>query len=197
MLRIHRHQLLDAASDDAFAGIDLQSAESWRKWGLSRWQLALAGAMAGGAAGAAVDLSVGGVSHGAVAVIGGVGGGALALWKGGSLPELVFKCGMPALAQGAGRSLIVGPPNSANFPWMLLDSVLVRYRRILARAHGRRDREELSAGDEEGVSRKLPGERRKLLQKWFESCLKGRPSRGLEPEVYQALVETLGEVEEG
>jgi len=196
LLRIHRHQLLEASSDETFSGIDLRSAESWRKWGLSRWQLALAGALAGGAAGAAVDLSIGAATLGAGTVIGGVGGGAIALWKGGSLPELVLKRGVPALAQGGGRTLMVGPPNSANFPWMLLDSVLVRYRRILARAHGRRDREELGGGEEEGVSRKLPAERRSLLQKWFESCMKGRPSRGMEPEVYQALVETLGELEE-
>lgn len=195
LLRIHRHSLLEAGSDGSFSGIDLQSGESWKKWGLSRWQLTLAGALAGGAAGAAVDLSVGGASHGAGTVIGGVGGGALALWKGGSLPELVMKRGVPALSQGEGRTLVVGPPNSANFPWMLLDSVLVRYRRILARAHGRRDREKLAAGEEKGVSRGLPAERRALLRKWFDSCLKGKPSRGLEPDVYQVLVETLAELE--
>lgn len=198
LLRIHRHRLLELApGEGAYSGIDLRSAESWRKWGLSRWQLALAGALAGGAAGLAVDVSMGGVTHGVGTAIGGVGGGIAAFFKGGSLPELRLGQGLPGLATGGGRSLAVGPPDSPNFPWMLLDSVLVRYRRILARSHGRRDRERLvaeAAGDE-GLSRHFPTERRTLLQKWFNSCLKGKPARGLEPEVYQALVETLGEVE--
>jgi hypothetical protein len=200
LLRIHRHHLLEpAAGDDAYTGLDLRGAESWRKFGLNRWQLALAGALAGGAAGLAVDVSLGGATHGAGTVLGGLGAGVAAFFKGDRLPELAVRRGVPTIAAGGARKLVVGPPDSPNFPWVLLDSVLVGYRRILARAHGRRDREPLAAGPAErgGITGRLPGERRALLQKWFNSCLKGKPARGLEPDVYQSLVATLGELEDG
>ena len=88
----------------------------------------------------------------------------------------------------------MGPPKNPNFPWILLDGVLVRYRKMLARAHGRRD-EELLAGGERSFTRDFPSERRALLQKWFGSCLRGAPNRALEPEVFAALLESLVDAE--
>ena len=55
--------------------------------------------------------------------------------------------------------------------------------------------ETLEGGDEESLVRQFPSERRNLLQKWFNSCLKDKPDRGKETEVYAALLEALEEVE--
>ena len=93
---------------------------------------------------------------------------------------------------GESKSLTVGPPGNPNFPWILLDSILVRYQAILERSHGRRDSQRLQGGGS-GFTRDFPSERRVLLAKWFGSCLKGAPNRALEPEVFEALVETLEE----
>ncbi len=119
----------------------------------------------------------------------------MAWFKGGSLPDLRidFRGGVK-LGTGEGRSLAMGPPKSPNFPWVLLDGILIRYRKMLARAHGRRD-EELLAGGDEGFTRNFPSERRVLLQKWFASCLKGSANRSLEPEVFTALLESLEDAE--
>jgi len=77
-----------------------------------------------------------------------------------------------------------------------LDGVLVRYGRILERAHGRRDVEVLRIGEEEGFSKHFPAERRKLLGKWFAACAKGnRPiGKDLDQEVLWALEESMSEV---
>jgi hypothetical protein len=172
-------------------GIDLESAETWTKWGLGRTQLAIAATLAGGAAGLAVDAATGGLTHGAGTVFGAITGGAAAWFKGGSLPDLrVDLRGGLKLGSGESRSLVIGPPRNPNFPWILLDGVLVRYQNILRRAHGRRDVERLGGGGS-GFTRDFPSERRALLAKWFGSCLKGSPNRALEPEVFTALVETL------
>jgi hypothetical protein len=197
MLKVYRHRLLKPDVDpDRHHGLDLATAETWRKWGLSRWQLATAGALAGGAAGAAFDLGVGVHSLGAGTVVGAVGGGAAAFFKGGSLPELRVKIGGGFnLGTGDGTAMSVGPPASPNFPWVLLDSMLVRFDGILARAHGRRDEEILRQDSDDGFTRRFPSDRRALLQKWFTSCLKGSPDRGKEPEVFSALVDALDEVE--
>ncbi|BCU75669.1 GTPase/DUF3482 domain-containing protein [Luteolibacter sp. LG18] len=192
LLKLYRHHLLRIDADPArHTGLDLATEETWRKWGLGRAQLAAAGAIAGGAAGAAFDLGVGIHSLGAGTVIGALGGGLAAFFKGGSLPELKVKFGGIKLAGGDGRNLVVGPPASPNFPWVLLDSMLLRYHGIVGRAHGRRDVEMVEAGAGESRVRAMASEKRAVLQKWFTSCLKGAPDRGLEPEVYGVVVNLL------
>ncbi len=197
LLKIHRHHLLQADHNpEAFQGIDLESAETWTKWGLGRGQLAVISAVVGGSAGLAVDVATGGLSHGAGTIFGALGGGIAAWFKGGSLPDLRLSLtGGVKLGTGEGKSLVVGPPGNPNFPWVLLDGALTRYRRMLSRAHGRRDVELLDGG-ETGFTRAFPPERRAVLSKWFTSCLKAAPNRALEPEVFDALLESLEEAAE-
>lgn len=195
LLKIYRHHLLKADTNvEAFKGIDLESGETWTKWGLNRGQLAVISALTGGAAGFTVDVATGGLTHGAGTVIGGLVGGAAAWFKGGSLPDLrINLTGGIKLGTGEGKALSMGPPKNPNFPWVLLDGILTRYQQMLARAHGRRD-VELLEGSDEGFTKSFPRERREVLGKWFSSCLKGSPNRALEPEVFDALMETLDEI---
>jgi hypothetical protein len=80
-----------------------------------------------------------------------------------------------------------------NFAWLLLDSMLIRHAGILARSHGRRDRQVLEVSEQESRVRVFPAERRSLFQKWFTSCIKGSPDRAKEPRVFAELVKALGE----
>ncbi len=195
LLKIYRHHLLKADTrPEAFHGIDLESRETWTKFGLSRSQLIAVSSALGASAGLAFDVGTLFFSHGAGTAIGALLGGGAAFFKGGSLPDLrISLTGGVKLGTGEGKSLGLGPPKNPNFPWILLDGVLTRYRSMLDRAHGRRD-EELLEGGGAGFSRGFPAERRATLGKWFSSCLKGSPNRALEPEVFEALVQSLEEV---
>lgn len=194
LLKIYRHHLLKVDTNpEAFQGIDLESRETWTKFGLSRTQLIAVASALGASAGLAFDIGTVFFSHGAGTAIGALLGGGAAWFKGGSLPDLrISLTGGVMVGSGEGKSLTMGPPKNPNFPWILLDGVLTRYRGMLARAHGRRDAEMLAAG-EGGFTRGFPAERRALLGKWFHSCLKAAPNRALEPEVFEALLESLDE----
>jgi hypothetical protein len=198
LLGIYRHHLLKLESgEEAFEDIDLQSEEVWRKWGLSRGQLTLVAAATGATGGVAIDAATGFFSHGIFTAVGGLAGGAAAFFKGGMLPDLKvdLREGVK-FSTGETKELVMGPPGSLNFPWILLDGVLVRYGRILERAHGRRDVEVLGAADDSGYTKGFPQERRKLLGKWFTECSKGnRPvGKDVEVKVLWALEGSLKEV---
>lgn len=198
LLGIYRHHLLKMESGaESFRDIDLESEEVWKKWGLSRGQLTLVAAATGAAGGVAVDAAMGFLSHGIFTAIGGLGGAGAAWFKGGMLPDLKvdLREGLK-FSTGETKELVMGPPGNANFPWILLDGVLVRYLRILERAHGRRDVEILAGGEEEGFTKHFPPDRRKLLGKWFAATAKGnRPvGKDAETEVLWAIEAAMKEV---
>ncbi|MBC8127562.1 MAG: GTPase/DUF3482 domain-containing protein [Gloeobacteraceae cyanobacterium ES-bin-144] len=194
LLKIYRHHLLKADVDaTTYQKLDLESSETWSKWGLSRAQLVIAAGLTGGAAGLAVDAATGGITHGIGTLVGGLGSGIAAWFKGSSLPELrVNLHGGVTLDSGESKTLVIGPPSNRNFLWILMDAVLVRYQQILNRAHGRRDAQHL-ADEGSGFTRHFSSSKRAVFGKWFDQCLKGNRSGPMEPEVFAALVETLEE----
>ncbi|BDS08025.1 hypothetical protein NT6N_30650 [Oceaniferula spumae] len=200
LLKIYRHHLIKVDWEEfGFEDIDLEAAETWSKWGLSRGQLAMAGGAAGAAAGVAVDVGSGGLTHGAGTLFGTLVGAAAAFFKGDELPDLkVDMTGGVKLKGGEGRKLELGPPKNENFPWVLLDRLLVTFREVSGRAHGKRDQEVLTASDDEqGYVRFMSAEDRRILGKWLTSCGQGEPDRGMEPDIFRLLVENLKLIEQG
>ncbi len=196
LLKTYRHQLLKVeVAEEKFHGIDLSSEETWQKWGLSRQQLAIAGGIAGGAAGAAVDIGSAGLTHGLGTLFGALTGASGAFFKGDSLPELKISAQGVSFDGQSHKALVMGPPESDNFAWILLDRVLHHYEEIVTRSHGRRDQEVID-GEGDGWVRHFSRERRSLIQKWIISQLKGA-ERSFHPEVFREIVSILEEVEAG
>jgi hypothetical protein len=194
-LKRYRHGLLRVRVEgEAFQGVDLTSGETWQKWGLSRSQLAWAAGLAGGAAGVAVDLGTGGLTHGLGIFIGALTGAGGAFFQGERLPELRFTAQGLSLDGDRRRSLTVGPPESENFAWILLDRALHHYREIACHAHGRRE-DMVIAGEGRGWVRGFSRERRTKLQKWILERLKGE-TEGFNQELFFELLAILEEVEE-
>lgn len=197
LLELYRHHLVKLPSDgESYEGIDLAAEETWRKWGLSRRQLTIAGGVAGAAGGVLVDVGSGGLTHGAGTAVGALGGLLAAFFKGADLPEfgLGAKGGLKVTG-GSGRSLVVGPPRNENFPWILLDSALHHYVTISERAHGRRETELVARSRTASLVRGWEAKRRHAFTRWFASCLRGAPDAGLEAQAFEGLVAALEEIE--
>jgi len=182
-------------AEEKFHGVDLSSEETWQKWGLSRQQLAIAGGLAGGAAGAAIDIGSAGLTHGLGTFFGALTGAGGAFFKGDSLPELKFSATGMTFDGQSRKALVMGPPESDNFAWILLDRVLHHYKEIVTRSHGRRDAGVIE-GEGSGWVRQFSRERRTVMQKWIISQLKGA-ERSFDPEVFRELVSVLEDVESG
>ena len=196
-LEFYRHQVIEVEVDEElFSGVDLSAEETWKKWGLSRSQLTVTGGVAGGVAGAAVDLGSGGFTHGLGTVFGAISGAGVAFFRGDSLPELKMDSKGVSLGGQSHKALVVGPPENDNFPWILLDRVFHHYREIATRSHGRREQKIKEHEEEDaGWVRNFSRERRNNLQKWFSSQAKGG-EKSFDAGVFQEMIESLREVEE-
>lgn len=195
LLAIYRHTAV-RARETTLPGDDLDLAhdETWRRLGLTRQQLTFVGAAVGAGAGIGIDAATLGHSLGIGTLIGGVGGGALAFFKGEAIPTLRLDVGR--LGPLGGRDVRLGPPRNPNFAWILLDSVLIRYRQILSRAHARRDDEMPAVPAAEGsIARTLEGEHRKALGRWFRQLLRDGESTPHDEAAWRALLNTLEAVE--
>lgn len=192
LLKLYKHHLFTTEqTTKSYESLDLFSEETWQKWGLNRAQLTMAGGATGAAGGLMVDIGTGGLTHGFGTLVGALGGGLTAFFKGGSLPKIGFDLGSGLKVESSdGSALSVGPPKSDNFAWVLLDSSLNYYVQIISKAHAIRQKATLSQ-DSHAYSQDLTNEQRGKLAKWFSSCQKGNPDRGLEPEIFALLQEVL------
>lgn len=199
LLVLYQHKKLQAQSGEYLSNLlgrdlDLAHDDTWRRLGLTRHQLTAVGATVGAGAGLGVDAATLGHTLGLASIIGGLGGGALAFFKGDALPTLALDMG--AAHVGGGRQLTLGPPRNHNFGWVLLDSLLLRYQRILEHAHGRRDRQNLKIPDAtaSGYVAHLPRNQQKVLAHWFRQCRKKHTGDD-DGTVVAAIIEILAEVE--
>ncbi len=199
--KIYRHASKAPKPDDVPAGPglgELFSEETWQFLGLDKWQLALAGGIAGAVGGSVIDAAVGGSTLGLGTVIGGLAGAATPLVTGRALAQI--KIDIPFLpgqkASTGGIRITAGPPVNPNFPWILLDRALFHYHELLVRAHGRRDPfiVKLEEGSRAGFTSKFPAARRRQLQSWFTKLLKGKTVTDTS-EIFEEMRTILEEVQ--
>lgn len=184
---------------------DVFSKEVWRLFGLSQQQLALAGAVMGGATGGAVDLLVGGTSLAAFALGGAVIGGAAA-WFGA---EQAVKVDLPDVQLGpvrlgtrklGGRHAEARVDVRSNLPWILLDRALLYTEVCMTWAHGRRETNvplRRTSNAKAGVASALSRAERKEVASFFADASKGNTDGATEHEreVRRCLIDLLEQVD--
>lgn len=112
---------------------DLFSKKTWELLGLTKTQLAAAGAVLGGTMGAVADTAAHGLTFGMFTAIGGLLGAGSALLGGRRVADK-----SPAGIRLGGDQIQVGPNENLQFLYVLLDRALIYYAHIINRPHGRR-----------------------------------------------------------
>lgn len=201
ILSIHRHRHTRAVAgsyDDE--GLDLAREQTWQRLGLSRQQLTWVSTVMGAGAGLLVDAGTLGGTLGLAGLIGGGVGGALAWFKGDALPSLNISLGRGTMHMGDGQRVTIGPPRSANFAWILLDSALMRYQDIISHTHAHRGERSLpgqTGQKRAGVVHQLSSEQQKALAPWFKALLKANEDEESAAQAHGALEAMLVELEQG
>jgi GTPase Era involved in 16S rRNA processing len=177
-IRAHfRHHVWDVPPDSLLSK-DLFSAEVGQALGLTQRQLALAGAAAGAATGGVLDLSLGGLSFGTGALIGGVVGGALGVLGGAALAKIDIH-----RTFGVER-FTIGPVTNPSFAFVLLDRIILYCARAMNWSHGRQAADEAAPDKvpdralkrKRGFAEGLPSDDQRRLAKFFAAARRGKES---------------------
>ena len=143
--KLFKHNIFDyALPEQSIAGEDLFEQKTWQVLGLSPWQLATAGAAAGGGIGIGLDAATAGITFGVFTLSGALLGAGSALMGGKRASKAVVKGPKLGNYQGAvpigGLKLRIGPVTNIQFPFILLDRALIFYSLAINWSHGRRGR---------------------------------------------------------
>jgi len=181
--QIWNHQHLKKEEEDlTFEGMDLFSEESASVFGLTRKELLITAATSGAAAGAGVDLMLGGSSFLLGTGIGAVVGGMGAFFAFNELSDIKL------LGQKLGkRYLEMGPMENKNFPYILLGRILYYTVHVANLSHAYRGEVDLTM-DQTFKEKWLDDETRKVLEKFHTLFRSGKTVDEEKLSEYEALI---------
>ncbi|AJQ96380.1 GTPase/DUF3482 domain-containing protein [Gynuella sunshinyii] len=135
---LHHYHFQDLSEPMLLQSSDLFDQRQWRLWGLPKQQLVWFAAGSGAAAGALVDIGLGGSSLLMGAAIGSVlSGGTVLLWG-----RDIAKAKLAGKIPMGYEEWSIGPVRNLSFAWALLSRYLYLIETLLHRNHSRRDRVE-------------------------------------------------------
>lgn len=146
---------------------DLFTGKTWQLLGLNQRQIIGAAAVLGAGAGVKLDLVLGHLTFGLFTVSGAAVGAAAAWLKG----ENMARARVQNLKLGGVR-ISVGPNRNPQFPFVLIDRLLLYHLSVINWAHARRDQPAEFVSERErktGFTAGWSAERRKLCLKFVKS----------------------------
>jgi GTP-binding protein EngB required for normal cell division len=184
--RLFKHNIFDyQPPPDSALRENLFSERVWKVLGLDRAQLTWAAALAGGAAGAGLDVAFTGITAGVFTAAGALLGAVTAYFGGGSLARLKRRgprlFGIPLLPRLGKTELKIGPLHNLQFFFVLIDRALIFFSYVIHWAHGRRDPVAGENGREarEGYTADWSEAERRTAVRYFETLK--HPAAGEEP----------------
>jgi GTPase Era involved in 16S rRNA processing len=151
---------------------DLFDRKTWQILGLSRTQMALAGAGIGAGIGVQVDLALGGLTFGIFTAMGSLLGAGSAAAGTKKMAAAKIK-GLPL----GGAKIEVGPIENDQLLYVLADRCLIYFSHVINWTHSRRDTPETGAFAEIDISTYLSSgwneDNKKISRGFFKSLRKG------------------------
>ncbi|WP_419175429.1 GTPase/DUF3482 domain-containing protein [Desulfosediminicola sp.] len=153
---------------------DLFSEKTWHLLGMSKKQVAIAGAVGGAVVGAKLDILAAGLSFGVFTGLGSAAGAIGALAGGKKLSKIKNVLGLNL----GGEQLKIGPATNISLMLILINRALLFYQHTINWAHGRRDYQSPqqsrdlavpeTAGSE-GFTTAWPAENVRVCKAWFSA----------------------------
>jgi hypothetical protein len=173
---------------------DLFTEKTWQLLGLNKKQIITAAALLGAGAGVKLDLIFAHLTFGLFTLSGAALGAAAAWLKG----ENMARARVQNLKLG-GVQVSVGPNQNPQFPFVLIDRLLLYYQSVINWAHARRDQPAVFESAHEiksGYTARWSNDRRKVCLKFFKTLEKKKPEAQDEAqrECEQMLTEALQQV---
>jgi hypothetical protein len=195
---LYRHHIFDyRLPPRSILREDLFNDRTWQVLGLSKKQLAIIGGIGGAAVGVGLDAAHAGLSMGVYAALGGAIGALGALLGGETISANASIMGIKL----GGQQLQIGPVNSINLLFVLLNRALLFYSHTINWAHGRRDYDKAGATggpapDQMGFTRSWSPGRIRICNAYFRGLQQDGGSDALrrENDLRQVLEEVLLEI---
>ncbi len=163
---------------------DLFDQKHWYLFGLTRKKLVLLSAGGGAAAGAVLDLGVGGTSLMTGAILGGLSSAAASFYL-SAAPEKITLKNIPL----GGQQLQIGPIKNLQFTFVLLGRAIGLHQLVAQRSHANRDIMRLNNSREalwlDGLSHKQQLQLTRIMQRGY---------KGLSEQEIQALSRMLSDL---
>jgi hypothetical protein len=180
--RLYKHNIFDPAlPQHSILRDDLFTEKTWQVLGLKKKQIVVAAALLGAGAGVKLDLVLANLSFGLFTASGAALGAAAAWFKG----ENMARAKVQHLKLG-GVQVVVGPNQNPQFPFVLIDRLLLYYQTIINWAHARQDQpgtvESTEAEPKLGFTAGWSKERRNICLKFCKSLSKNNPAKQEETE---------------
>ena len=154
---------------------DIFDQSAWYLFGLTRQKLVALSASAGAAAGALLDIGIGGASLMTGALLGGITSGAASLYFSAE-PEKIRLKKMPL----GGQQLLAGPVKNLQFAFVLLGRALSFQRAVAQHSHANRDVLELEYEESDHWLQTLDKTQQLTLTRLLQKAGKGLSTRELE-----------------
>ncbi len=159
----------------SLAGQDLFSKKTLKALGLTRNQMAWAGAGLGAGIGAKADLALAGLSFGVFTALGGALGAGSAAWG----TRKIARTRIKGQALG-GISLQAGPIQNDQLLFVIIDRSLIYFWHVINWAHSRRNRPEEKQDEDKSVSEFLSAKwsekQKKTSRRFFAATRKNDPA---------------------
>lgn len=188
---LFKHRLYELTlPDHSVLKYDLFSRQTWELLGLTKEQLAAAGAIIGGTMGAVLDTAAAGITFGVFTAIGGILGAGSAVFGSKKIAEK-----KPKGFRLGGDTIRLGPSKNLQFLYVMLDRALIYYSHIINRPHGKRDAitGDLPQDDgKRGVTSGLSRTQRAVCARYFKA-LTGRAlfKEQKSIQAFEALMESI------